>query len=161
MTYFIQINFIKNVLNKKRRGRCFIAYVRFSLRIKNVILYWHASAAKKNWRSPTDLSSACLVNKHKNGAEMRENAMKTTVAIVGLGSRGRVTYAPIAKQYPDLMEITALADINPACVEEAAKKSTTYRRSAALRVRKSFWHSRSWQMRFLSALRIRIMSGKR
>ena len=25
-----------------------------------------------------------------------ENAMKTTVAIVGLGSRGRVTYAPIA-----------------------------------------------------------------
>ena len=33
--------------------------------------------------------------------------MKTTVAIVGLGSRGRVTYAPIAKQYPDLMEITA------------------------------------------------------
>jgi len=39
MTYFIQINFIKNdlnknVLNKKRRGRCFIAYVRFSLRIK-------------------------------------------------------------------------------------------------------------------------------
>ena len=46
MTYFIQINFIKNVLNKKRRGRCFIAYVRFSLRIKNVILYWHASAAK-------------------------------------------------------------------------------------------------------------------
>lgn len=51
-----------------------------------------------------------------------ENAMKTTVAIVGLGSRGRVTYAPIAKQYPDLMEITALADINPACVEEAAKE---------------------------------------
>ena len=48
--------------------------------------------------------------------------MKTTVAIVGLGSRGRVTYAPIAKQYPDLMEITALADINPACVEEAAKR---------------------------------------
>ena len=48
--------------------------------------------------------------------------MKTTVAIVGLGSRGRVTYAPIAKQYPDLMEITALADINPACVEEAAKE---------------------------------------
>ena len=51
MIYFIQINFIKNdlnknVLNKKRRGRCFIAYVRFSLRIKNVILYWHASAAK-------------------------------------------------------------------------------------------------------------------
>ena len=26
------------------------------------------------------------------------------------------------KQYPDLMEITALADINPACVEEAAKE---------------------------------------
>ena len=51
-----------------------------------------------------------------------ENTMKTTVAIVGLGSRGRVTYAPIAKQYPDLMEITALADINPACVEEAAKE---------------------------------------
>ena len=48
--------------------------------------------------------------------------MKTTVAIVGLGSRGRVTYAPIAKQYPDLMEITALADLNPACVEEAAKE---------------------------------------
>ena len=48
--------------------------------------------------------------------------MKTTVAIVGLGSRGRVTYAPIAKQYPDLMEITALADINPACVEEATKE---------------------------------------
>lgn len=44
MIYFIQIDFIKNDLNKddlnkKRRGGCFIAYVRFSLRIKNVILY--------------------------------------------------------------------------------------------------------------------------
>ncbi len=87
--------------------------------------------------------------------------MKTTVAIVGLGSRGRVTYAPIAKQYPDLMEITALADINPACVEEAAKRVQRTEGALLLRVRKSFWHSRSWQMRFLSALRIRIMSGKR
>ena len=86
--------------------------------------------------------------------------MKTTVAIVGLGSRGRVTYAPIAKQYPDLMEITALADINPACVEEAAKeynvpKERCFTSAEELR------RSRSWQMRFLSAHRIRIMSGKR
>ena len=63
--------------------------------------------------------------------------MKTTVAIVGLGSRGRVTYAPIAKQYPDLMEITALADINPACVEEAAKEYNVPK-EPALRVRKNF-----------------------
>ena len=55
-----------------------------------------------------------------------ENTMKTTVAIVGLGSRGRVTYAPIAKQYPDLMEITALADINPACVVQRTEGALLY-----------------------------------
>ena len=68
--------------------------------------------------------------------------MKTTVAIVGLGSRGRVTYAPIAKQYPDLMEITALADINPACVEEAAKEYNVcllYTSSGIARKERSGW----------------------
>ena len=121
MTYFIQINFIKNdlnknVLNKKRRGRCFIAYVRFSLRIKNVILYRHASAEMRG------------KHKRKRGKRHENN---------------RCNCRPWKPRKSKL------------------QKSTTYRRSAALRVRKSFWHSRSWQMRFLSALRIRIMSGKR
>ena len=47
--------------------------------------------------------------------------MKTTVAIVGLGSRGRITYAPFASLHPDKMEITAAADIDPGALRETAK----------------------------------------
>lgn len=36
-----------------------------------------------------------------------------TVAIAGLGSRGRDTYAKAAKMYPDKMKIVAIADIDP------------------------------------------------
>lgn len=46
--------------------------------------------------------------------------MKTTVAIVGLGSRGRITYAPFALLHPDKMEITAAADIDPGALQETA-----------------------------------------
>ena len=47
--------------------------------------------------------------------------MKTTVAIAGLGSRGRITYAPFASLHPDKMEITAAADIDPGALRETAK----------------------------------------
>lgn len=44
------------------------------------------------------------------------------VALAGLGSRGKDTYAHAAKLFPDKMEITAIADIDPAKVEEVAKE---------------------------------------
>ncbi len=47
---------------------------------------------------------------------------KLTVALAGLGSRGKDTYAPTAKLFPDKMEIVAIADIDPAKVEEVAKE---------------------------------------
>ena len=37
---------------------------------------------------------------------------KITVALAGLGSRGKDTYAKAAKVHPDKMEIVAIADIN-------------------------------------------------
>lgn len=46
---------------------------------------------------------------------------KVTVAIAGLGSRGKDNYAPTAKLFPDKMEIVAIADIDPAKVQEVAK----------------------------------------
>ncbi len=46
---------------------------------------------------------------------------KITVALAGLGSRGKDTYAPMAKLFPDKMEIVAIADIDPAKVEDVAK----------------------------------------
>lgn len=47
---------------------------------------------------------------------------KITVAIVGLGSRGRDTYAATANIFGDRMEIAAIADIIPEKVESAAKE---------------------------------------
>lgn len=49
-------------------------------------------------------------------------AEKLKVALAGLGSRGKDTYAPTAKLYPDKMEIVAIADVDPAKVEEVAKE---------------------------------------
>jgi len=46
---------------------------------------------------------------------------KVTVAIAGLGSRGKDTYAPVARIIPDKMEIVAIADIDREKVEEVAK----------------------------------------
>ena len=43
-----------------------------------------------------------------------------TVAIVGLGGRGKDTYAPMAHARPDLMKIVAIADIVPEKVDEVA-----------------------------------------
>lgn len=43
------------------------------------------------------------------------------VAIAGLGSRGRNTYANYQKMFPELMSITAIADIKPERVKEAAE----------------------------------------
>ncbi|MCL2007839.1 MAG: Gfo/Idh/MocA family oxidoreductase [Treponema sp.] len=43
------------------------------------------------------------------------------VAIAGLGSRGRQSYAVCQHRYPDLMKITAIADIDPLRVKEAAE----------------------------------------
>lgn len=78
--------------------------------------------------------------------------MKTTVAIVGLGSRGRITYAPFASLHPDKMEITAAADIDPGAFGRPPRR-TTFRRSTALPVRRSCWPSPRWPMPSLSAPR--------
>lgn len=43
------------------------------------------------------------------------------VAIVGLGGRGKDTYAPMALSRPDLMKIVAIADIVPEKVDEVAR----------------------------------------
>ena len=45
-----------------------------------------------------------------------------TVAIAGLGSRGKDTYAQVAKLIPDKMKIVAVADINEEKVKLAAKE---------------------------------------
>ena len=45
-----------------------------------------------------------------------------TVAIAGLGSRGRDTYAKAAKMYPDKMKIVAIADIDPEKVKLTAEE---------------------------------------
>ncbi len=47
---------------------------------------------------------------------------KITVAIAGLGRRGRDAYAITAKQYADKMEIVAIADIIPEKVDIVAKE---------------------------------------
>ncbi len=44
-----------------------------------------------------------------------------TVAIAGLGGRGKDTYAPMALSRPDLMKIVAIADIVPEKVADVAK----------------------------------------
>ena len=45
-----------------------------------------------------------------------------TVAIAGLGSRGRDTYAKAAKIYPDKMKIVAIADIDPEKVKLTGRR---------------------------------------
>ncbi len=45
-----------------------------------------------------------------------------TVAIAGLGSRGKEVYARVAKLIPEKMKITAIADIDPVKVELTAKE---------------------------------------
>ncbi len=45
-----------------------------------------------------------------------------TVALAGLGSRGKDTYAPCAKLFPDKMKIVAIADIDPEKVAEVARE---------------------------------------
>lgn len=47
---------------------------------------------------------------------------KITVALAGLGSRGKDTYAHAAEAYPEKMEITAISDINPQKVRMVAEK---------------------------------------
>lgn len=47
---------------------------------------------------------------------------KITVALAGLGNRGKDTYAKAAKAYPEKMEIVAVADINPKKVAMAAEE---------------------------------------
>lgn len=60
-----------------------------------------------------------LINIHKKEKDMGK---KLKVALAGLGSRGKDTYAPTAKLFPEKMEIVAIADIDPAKVEEVAKE---------------------------------------
>lgn len=47
---------------------------------------------------------------------------KITVALAGLGSRGKDVYAKAAKLYPDKMEIVAIADINPEKVKMVSEE---------------------------------------
>ena len=47
---------------------------------------------------------------------------QVTVAIAGLGSRGKDAYAPTAKMFPDKMKIVAIADIIPEKVADVAKE---------------------------------------
>lgn len=47
---------------------------------------------------------------------------KLKIALAGLGSRGKDTYAPTAKLFPDKMEIVAIADIDAEKVKEVAKE---------------------------------------
>lgn len=47
---------------------------------------------------------------------------KLKAAIAGLGSRGKDTYAAAARLFPDKMEITAIADTDPAKVRETAEE---------------------------------------
>ena len=47
---------------------------------------------------------------------------KITVALAGLGNRGKDTYAKAAKAYPDKMEIVAIADVNPRKVAMVAEE---------------------------------------
>ena len=47
---------------------------------------------------------------------------KITVALAGLGNRGKDTYARAAKAYPDKMEIVAIADVNPRKVAMVAEE---------------------------------------
>lgn len=56
---------------------------------------------------------------------------KITVAIAGLGSRGKDTYARMAKLFADRMELVAVADIVPEKVEEAVR-NIIFQKSAAL-----------------------------
>ena len=56
---------------------------------------------------------------------------KITVAIAGLGSRGKDTYARMAKLFADRMELVAVADIVP----ERSKRrlgNIIFQKSAAL-----------------------------
>lgn len=47
---------------------------------------------------------------------------KLKIALAGLGSRGKDTYAPTAKLFPDKMKIVAIADIDAEKVKEVAKE---------------------------------------
>lgn len=57
---------------------------------------------------------------------------KLKVAIAGLGSRGKDTYARTAKLFPDKMEIVAVADIDPEKVREAAEEYQVPKRTCFL-----------------------------
>ena len=45
---------------------------------------------------------------------------QVTVAIAGLGNRGRDVYAPFAEMFPERMKIVAIADPIPERIEEVA-----------------------------------------
>ena len=45
-----------------------------------------------------------------------------TIAIIGLGNRGKDVYAPLSKRFPDKMKIVAAADIDPDRLTQAAEQ---------------------------------------
>lgn len=60
-----------------------------------------------------------------------------TVAIAGLGSRGRDTYAKAAKIYPDKMKIVAIADIDPEKSKTDGRRNMTSRCHTVMKVPKT------------------------
>lgn len=65
-------------------------------------------------------------------------ANKITVALAGLGSRGKDTYAKAAKIHPDKIEIVAIADVNPKKVEMVAEEYhiPTFQKKDVIQVQK-------------------------
>ena len=53
-------------------------------------------------------------------SDKTQMSKRIKVALAGLGSRGKDTYAPTAKLFPEKMEIVAIADIDPEKVKAVA-----------------------------------------
>ena len=51
-----------------------------------------------------------------------------TTVIIGLGGRGKDTYAEYIRQNPDKMKIVAIADIEPEKVDKVSKAFNLYTR---------------------------------
>lgn len=78
------------------------------LKIEEIILY-----SKEEWLKIKNIEC-------KEGDKIMSKQL--TVAIAGLGSRGKDTYAKVQKRIPNKMKIVAIADIDEEKVKEVAKE---------------------------------------
>lgn len=76
-------------------------------------------------------------------------ANKITVALAGLGSRGKDTYAKAAKIHPDKIEIVAIADVNPKKSGNGSGGISRSKRKMLYKCRRNVKKKRSLQMRCL------------